>query len=115
MRRMPFESAQISCCCDVAKLRSVHLYLKEQFPQSRLRHFHAPTRLSQAGLPTPHDEHHVVSIECAGMMSYYAVLLSEFLQYPLEEVTAYLPRWRLADVLRANRIAIVSRQCAAAL
>ncbi len=113
--RMSFEGAQISCCCDAAKLHIVHLYLKQQFPQSGLRHFHAPTRLSQAGLPMPHEEHHVVSIECIGMLPYYAVLLSEFFQCSLEEVAAHLPRWRLADVLRANRIAIVSKQGASAL
>ena len=112
---MSSQDLGLSCDCDALKLRVVHLYLKEQFPNFGLRHFHAPTRLSQAGLPRPHREHHVISIEHAGTLPCYAVLLSECLEGSVEEIRADLLRWQLADVLRTHRIAIVSKTGASAL
>lgn len=105
----------MQCLCHAEKIRAVHGYLKEHFPQYGLRDFHAPTRLMRAGLPTPYAEHHVVSLEHDDILPYYAVLLSEFLEGPLDDVCADLRRWEFAATLRAHRIAIVSQHGASAL
>jgi hypothetical protein len=68
-----------------------------------------------AGLPTPHAEHHVVSITQQGILPYYAVLLSEFQECSAADVDARLRQWHLADTLRAHRIAIVSKDGASPL
>ena len=109
------EATPRGCGCDAAKLCAVHLYLKEHFPDHVLRDFHAPRRLAQAGVPTAQDEHHVVSIEGPTARPYSAVLLNDFLCGSLDEVRDRLLKWRVADVLRASCIAIVSKDGASAL
>jgi hypothetical protein len=103
------QAASFVCGCDAAKLDVVHEYLNEEFPQCTLKDLHAPTRLMQAGVPTPHAEHHVVGIECPNMLAYYAVLLQEFLQYPVEALRPRLREWDVAQVIRTSRIAVVSK------
>jgi hypothetical protein len=109
------QPASFICGCDPAKLDAVHEYLNEEFPQCVFTDLHAPTRLMQAGVPTLHGEHHVVSIECPSSLAYYAVLLEEFLQYPVEAVRPRLREWDVAQVIRTSRIAIVSKDGAVAL
>ena len=71
----------VACHCDQAKLVAIHKYLAAHFPDFVLRDFHAPTRLMQAGLAGPYDAdaHHVVSLTHTDVLTYYAVLLREFL------------------------------------
>ena len=99
----------LQCSCHPEKIRAVHGYLKEHFPDFALRDFHAPTRLLSAGLPMPHAEHHVVSVSREDILPYHAVLLSEFQEQSLDDICAQLHRWDVADTLRASRIAIVSK------
>ena len=109
------DGASIRCSCDREKIRAVHAYLRERFPQFGLRHFHAPTRLMQAGLPMPHAEHHVVSVTRDDVLPYHLVLLSEFQEGPLGGVCEHLREWDVAGTLRAHRIAIVSKDGASPL
>jgi hypothetical protein len=99
----------MECSCNAEKIRAVHTYLKEHFPQFGLRDFHAPTRLMRAGLPMPHAEHHVVSMSREDTLPYQAVLLSEFQEQSISDMREQLQQWNVADVLRAHRIAIVSK------
>ncbi len=108
------ESAR-NCGCSPERIRAVHVYLKQHFPDYSLRDFHAPTRLMRAGLPMPHAEHHVISITQEGILPYYAVLLGEFQECSAENVGERVRQWRLADTLRAHRIAIVSKDGASPL
>jgi hypothetical protein len=103
------------CTCDAAKIRVVHAYLKEHFPQFCVRDFHAPSRLMHAGLPIPHNEHHVVALTRSDGLPYHAVLLSEFQEQAVGELSEQLWQGNLADTLRAHRIAIVSRSGASPL
>lgn len=103
------------CRCDGEKIRAVHAYLKEHFPQYRLRDFHAPTHLMRAGFPTPHEEHHVVSLIRDDTLPYQAVVLREFQEESLDQMRQHLREWNLADTLRAHRIAIISKCGASAL
>jgi hypothetical protein len=107
--------ASIRCACNRETIRAIHGYLREQFPQFGLRHFHAPTRLMQAGLPMPHAEHHVVSVTRDDVLPYHLVLLREFQEQTLEEVCEHLREWDVAHTLRAHRIAIVSKDGASPL
>jgi len=109
------QAASFLCGCDRPKLDAVHEYLNEEFPHWGLKDLHAPTRLVQAGVPTLHGEHHVVSIECANILTYYAVLLHEFLQHPVEVVRQRLTEWDVAQMIRTSRTAVVSKDGAAAL
>jgi hypothetical protein len=105
----------VRCGCSREKIQAVHAWLKESFPQFGLRHFHAPTRLMQAGLPLPHAEHHVISVIRDDVLPYYLVLLGEFLEQPLDAVCEHLRNWDVANTLRALRIAIVSKEGASPL
>jgi hypothetical protein len=109
------QPASFVCGCDPTKLHAMHEYLNEEFPQYVFKDLHAPTRLMQAGVPTPHGEHHVVSIECPDVLPYYAVLLEEFFQYPVEVLRRRLREWDVAQVIRTSRIAVVSEDGAGAL
>ena len=109
------EGVPMECGCNPEKIRAVHAYLKEHFPQYGLRDFHAPTRLMRAGLPTPHAEHHVVSLTREDILPYHAVLLSEFQEQSLGNLCEQLRQWDLAATLRAHRIAIVSKHGASPL
>ena len=108
-------AASWSCGCDPEKIRAVHLYLKEHFPEFGLRDFHAPTRLTGAGLPAPQAEHHVVSVTREDILPYHAVLLNDFQAESLDDLCVHLRQWELADTLRAHRIAIVSKHGASPL
>jgi hypothetical protein len=103
------DELHLQCSCHPEKIRAVHGYLKERFPDFALRDFHAPTRLMHAGLPTPYAEHHVVSVSREDILPYHAVLLSEFQEQSLDDICGHLQQWDLADALRASRIAIVSK------
>lgn len=106
----------IQCSCNRETIRAVHAYLREHFPQFGLRHFHAPTRLMQAGLPMPHTgEHHVVRVTRDDVLPYHLVLLSEFQDEPLGGTFEHLREWDIASTLRAHRIAIVSKDGASPL
>ena len=105
----------MDCGCNTEKIHAVHVYLKQHFPDCVLRHFHAPTRLMQAGLPMPHSEHHVISMMQEGVPPYYAVLLNDFQEYSVEEIEECLRLWKFAEMVRANRIAIASKDGASAL
>ncbi len=100
---------RLQCGCHPEKIRAVHGYLKEHFPDFALHDFHAPTRLMHAGLPMPHAEHHMVSVSREDILPYNAVLLGEFQEQSLDDICAQLRQWNVADTLRASRIAIVSR------
>jgi hypothetical protein len=101
---------RLRCGCHPEKIRAVHSYLKEHFPDFALHDFHAPTRLMHAGLPMPHAEHHVVSVSREDILPYSAVLLREFQEQSLDDICARLQQWNVADTLRASRIAIVSKR-----
>jgi hypothetical protein len=105
----------LNCGCDAEKIDAVHAYLRRHFHDYALRDFHSLTTVVQTGLPLAHAKHHVVSLTLAGVLPYYAVLLDEFLAHTVEDIEGYLEQWNLADTLRANRIAIVSRDEASAL
>jgi hypothetical protein len=107
------QPASFVCGCDPAKLGAVHEYLNKEFPQCVFTDLHAPTRLMQAGVQPLHGEHHVVSIQCPNI--HYAVLLEEFLQYPVEALLPRMREWDVAQVIRISRIAIVSKDGAEAL
>ena len=107
--------ASIRCNCSRDAIRAVHAYLKEHFPQFELRHFHAPTRLMQAGLPTPHAEHHVVRVARDDVLPYNLVVLSEVQEQPLGGLCEHLRDWDVAGTLRAHRIAVVSKDGASPL
>src|SRR2546430_2426065 len=94
--------AAMECGCDVAKIRTVHAYLSEHFPEYVLQDFHAPVRLMQAGLPGPHADHHVVSLSADDILPYYAVLLNEFQDHPAEEMVECLRQWQFAATLYSN-------------
>jgi hypothetical protein len=104
-----------TCRCDARKVGAVHAYLHKQFPDCMLRDLHAPSRLMQAGLPMPYAEHHVVRITHEGILPYYAVLLNDFQQHSVEEIEECLGQWDFAATVRANRIAIASKNGASAL
>jgi hypothetical protein len=109
------ETRLLKCGCRVEKIEAVRAYLHREFENYTLRDFHSPTRLVLAGLPAAQAEHHVVSLTHHGVLPYYAVLLNEFLAHTVEDIEDYLERWNLADTLRANRIAVASRDGASAL
>ena len=104
-----------TCRCDARKVGAVHAYLHKHFPDCVLGDLHAPTRLMQAGLPMPYAEHHVVRITQEGVLPYYAVLLNDFQQHSVQEIEQCLGQWDFAATVRANRIAIASRDGASAL
>jgi len=99
----------IICGCSAEKVEAVDAYLHAHFPAYELRHFHASRRVVEHGRPIARDDHHVVGVLHRGVLSYYAVLLNEFQEYSVAEIAARLRRWNLADVLRANRVAITSK------
>jgi len=105
----------MDCSCNREKISAVQVHLEPHFPDYVLRHFHAPARLMQAGLPMPHTEHHVVSITREGILPYYAVLLNDFQQYSVKEIEECLRQWNFAEMVRANRIAVASKDGASAL
>ncbi len=98
------------CGCERGKVRAIHAYLKEHFPDYTLRDFHAPTRLLHAGLPVGSGEHHVVSLSRDDVLPYQAIFLGEFQENRLDDIEAQLRQWKVADALRAHRIVIVSQK-----
>ncbi len=96
------------CGCDAEKIQTIHRYLSGHFPHYGLRDLHAPSRLVREGIVQGHDEQHVVRIAHAGVLPYYAILLPGFIRQPLEHIREQLHRWAVADVVRRNRIAIIS-------
>ena len=107
--------ASMACSCSRGKIRAIHAYLKEHFPEYTLRDLHAPTRLMHAGFPPPSAEHHVVTLTRDDVLPYHAVFLGEFQEEALDEMCEHLREWRVADVLRAYRFAIVSKEGASSL
>ena len=96
------------CACDREKVRVVHTYLQEQFPQRAVREFHSHSTLVRNGVPAPCADHHVVSIsDISDEPSYCALLTTEFLAQPLADLAERLCQWDLARALRAERIVIV--------
>jgi hypothetical protein len=109
------QSRSLDCSCNTEKIHAVHVYLEAQFPDYVLHHLHAPTRLMQAGFPMPHAEHHVLRMTKDEVLPYYAVLLNDFQEHSVEVIEWCLRRWNFADMIRANRIAIASRDGVSAL
>ena len=107
--------ASMECGCNREKIRAIHAYLKEHFPEYTLRDFHSPTRLMHAGFPMPSAEHHVVSLTRDDVLPYQAVFLGEFQEGAVADVCKRLREWNVADALRLYRIAIVSKQGASSL
>jgi hypothetical protein len=99
---------EVACLCDGQKITALEVYLTEQFPDYEVHHFHAPSRLQEAGLPTPHADHHVISVVHENILPYYAVLLSEFLARSAEDIADRARQWELAGAMRGHRIVIVS-------
>lgn len=107
--------ARVDCGCNAATIRVFHAYLSEQFPGYTLRHFHAPSRVMQAGLPTTRADHHVITIAHAEILPYSVVLVEDFEGWSVQDVWEHLRQWDLAGAVRGQRIAIVSKNGASAL
>jgi len=105
----------MDCGCSTEKIHAVHEYLEQHFPDYVLHDLHAPTELTQAGLPTRHAQHHVVSIRQEGVLTYYAVLRCDFQEYSVEEIEEYLRRSKFAEMVRAKRVAVAHKDEASAL
>jgi hypothetical protein len=102
------QHAPLDCSCNVAKIRAVHTYLNEYFPEHSLNDFHATSRLMQQGRAPRYESHHVIRISDDDGHSYNAILLNEFLECAMDDVGAFLQRWNLAATLRGERIAIIA-------
>jgi hypothetical protein len=63
----------------------------------------------------PHAEHHVISIERHGVLTHYAVFENDLQECSVEEIEWCLRLWEVADIVRANRVAHVSRDGASSL
>ncbi len=107
---VPGPRLERDCGCDAEKIQAIHRYLSDYFPHYGLRDLHSPSRRFQAGLLQGHNEQHVVRIAHPGVLPYYAILLPAFLQQPLDQLRDQLHRWSVADVIRRNRIAIISAE-----
>ncbi len=105
----------VDCGCNPATIRVFHAYLSEQFPGYTLRHFHAPSRVMQAGLPTARVDHHVITIAHAEILPYSVVLVDDFEGWSVQDVWEHLRQWDLAGTVRGQRIAVVSKSGASAL
>ncbi len=95
------------CSCDEETVHAFRAYLREQFPRCAVRDFHERTRVTQVGVPARYADHHVVSAT-DWEMAYYAVLSGELVAYPPACIRERLSEWRLAEMLRAHGIVIVS-------
>jgi hypothetical protein len=109
------QSRSIDCSCNREKIQAVHVYLERHFPDYALHDLHAPSRLMQGGLSVAHAEHHVISIMQEGVLTYYAVLPNDFLEHSIEAIEWCLREWKFAEVVRANRIALIFRDGASSL
>jgi hypothetical protein len=109
------QGVNVDCGCDPEKIRAVHAYLREHFAEFVLSDFHAPARLMHPRLGGAQVYHHAVCIARDGVLPYYAVLLNEFQEHGVTEAGLLLRRSDLAGILRANRIAVVSRDGASSL
>ncbi len=109
------QERQADCGCNAATIRVFHAYLSEQFPGYTLRHFHAPSRVMQAGLPTARVDHHVITIAHAEILPYSVVLVDDFEGWSVQDVWEHLRQWDLAGTVRGQRIAVVSKSGASAL
>ncbi len=105
----------VDCGCNAATIRVFHAYLSDQFPGYTLRHFHAPSRVTQAGLPTTRTDHHVITIAHAEILPYSVVLVDDFEGWSAQDVWEHLRQWDLAGTVRGQRIAVVSKSGASAL
>jgi len=89
--------ASIDCRCDTQKVHAVQAHLHARLPVYVLRDSHSPT------------DHHVVSLTHELALPCHAVLLNEFWEHSVEEIEACLQQWRVATMLRAYRIIVVSK------
>lgn len=105
----------MDCRCNAEKVGAVHAYLQEHFPRHALDDFHTTSRLLQQGTAPGNADQHVVRITAAEEQTYHAILLSEFLERPLNEITHCLQDWHLVATLRGLRIAVVGRDGVSAL
>ncbi len=110
----PTERAE-SCGCDAETIGAIHQYLETHFPGFFLHDFHVATRGVRGGLPLPQREHHAVSVTREDVLPYYALFPTEFLSHSTPEVRHRLIRWTLADLMRANRVVIISLDGAGSL
>lgn len=102
------QHALLDCGCNAVKIRAVHAYLNDYFPEHRLNDLHATSRLMQQGRAPQYQSRHVIRITNDEGHSYNAIVLSEFLECSIDDVGAFLQRWNLAATLRGERIAIIA-------
>ncbi len=107
--------AAVDCGCDDVKIRAVHAYLNEYFPEHTLNDFHATSRSTQLGRAPQYESHHVIRITDDKGHTYNAILLSEFLQCSIDDVQGFLRRWNLAATLRGQCTAVVAEDCVSSL
>ena len=105
----------MDCSCNAEKIGAVRAYLKENFPGHALDDFHTTSRLAQRGIVAGYADHHVVRVTAAEGHAYHAILVSEFLEYSLNQIGERLQHWHLAAALRGHRIAVVSKDGVSAL
>ncbi len=95
------------CSCGNDVIHAFRAYLRGHFPHYAVRDFHERARVTQSGLPIGYSDHHVVSVT-DWHTAYYAVLSSELLARPLPDLRERLSAWRVAEMLRAYAVIIVS-------
>jgi len=111
----PPQTHLIECECNKEKLQVAHAYFKLHFADHVLGDLHTPSRLIHAGAFVPRGEHHVISMVREGGLTYYAVFERDFQEFSVEEIDWCLRLWQVADVVRANRIALISGEGASSL
>lgn len=96
----------MECGCAAGKLQVVHDYLKDCFPGQALRDVHTRSTAVPSRALGPAADYHIVRIGDA-MHPYAAVLTSQFLQHPIEELQDRLHRIHLLTALQSHRVVIV--------
>ena len=97
-----------ACDCNDEKIRAVHAYLVAHSPALGLDDFHEQTRLMRGTVVAGSANHHVVRGVDAQGRRYHVILLSEFLERPVDEIGACLRQWNLAGTLQAHFITVVA-------
>ena len=87
-----------SFACDPERIRTVHTYLCQYFPDAALEDLHEP---GGAG-----PSNHLVVLRAPSTF-YSLVLTRGFLQHPPAELDRRLRQWNVAQALRTHRILIM--------
>ena len=97
------------CRCNQKKIQAIQAYLTAHFPGYVVRHFHAPSRFVQLGMPTQFSDRHVVSLSHGDTLPYYAVFTRGFLDgHAVGALEQRLQSWDLVGSVRAHYVAFVS-------